>query len=85
MTNDDIAQKLALLPEGLANRNMQSWNEAVKFFEQPVDTMIAEHFPYMPQMRQIAIAFSNSKQVQLFRAEGQVYETLIISTSDARS
>ena len=25
MTNDDIAQKLALLPEGLAEENIQSW------------------------------------------------------------
>jgi hypothetical protein len=29
MTNNDIAQKLALLPEGTAERNFQSWEPVV--------------------------------------------------------
>ena len=84
MTNDDFAQKLALLPEGLAGRNIQSWNEAVEYFGQPVDAMIAEHFPYMLEVRHIAVAISKNKQAQLFRAEGQAYDNLDISTTNGQ-
>jgi len=84
MTNDDITQKLALLPEGLAERNMQSWNEAVEYFGRPVDAFIAEYFPYTSEMQKVATVFSNSEQAKLFRAEGQTYHTLIISTTDGQ-
>lgn len=83
MDNNDIAQKLVLLPEGLAERNLQSWNYAIKFFEQPMDAMMAEHFPYGLEMRKVALAFSQSGQAKLFRAEGIVFENLHISTTDA--
>jgi len=33
MTNDDIAQKLALLPEGLVEENIQSWHHVVDMCE----------------------------------------------------
>ena len=82
MNNDDITQKLALLPEGLAESNVQSWNNVVEFFGGPIDVVIAEYFPYTSEMHEIAIAFSMSEQAKLFRAEGQVYNTLIISTAD---
>ena len=84
MTNDDITQKLALLPGGLAERNMQSWNEAVEYFGRPVDAFIAEYFPYTSEMQKVATVFSNSEQAKLFRAEGQTYHTLIISTTDGQ-
>lgn len=54
MMNDYIAQKLALLPEGLAERNLQSWNEAVECFRQPVNVFQAEYFPYIFEMHEIA-------------------------------
>jgi len=84
MNNDDVMQKLALLPEGLAESNVQSWNNVVEFFGRPVDVVIAEYFPYISEMHEIAIAFSMSEHAKLFRAEGQVYNTLIISTADGQ-
>jgi len=84
MTNNDIAQKLALLPEDLAERNVQSWNDVINFFGRPVDVFIGEYFPYISELHEIATAFSKSEQAKLFRAEGQVYNTLIISTSDGQ-
>jgi hypothetical protein len=84
MAKDDITQKLALLPKGLALSNVQSWNNVVEFFGRPVDVVIAEYFPYTSGMHKIAIAFSMSEQAKLFRAEGQVYDTLIISTADGQ-
>ena len=81
MNNQDISQKLALLPEGLAESNIQSWNKMVKFFESPVDAMIGEHFPYSHLIGKIAYAFSMNDQAKLFRAGEQAY-TLIISTAD---
>lgn len=82
MTSDDITQKLALLPEGLAERNMQSWNEAVEYLGQPVDVVVAEHFPYIFEMHKIASIVSKNKQVQLFRADVEGHGNLVISTSD---
>ena len=62
MTNDDFVQKLALLPEGLAERNLQSWNDVNTYFVQPHDAMIYEHFPYTFEMNQVALAFLLSEQ-----------------------
>lgn len=81
MNKDEITQKLALLPEGLAESNIQSWNKMVEFFESPVDAMIGEHFPYSHLIGKIAYAFSMNEQAKLFRAGEQAY-TLIISTAD---
>jgi len=33
MTNDDITQKLALLPEGLEKENIQSWQRAIRYYQ----------------------------------------------------
>jgi len=81
MTNNDVARKLALLPEGLAESNVQSWNKMVEFFSGPFDVVIAEYFPYTPQIYKIVTAFSMNEQAKLFRAGEQAY-TLIISTAD---
>jgi hypothetical protein len=84
MNADDIQQRLALLPEGWAQSNLQSWNEVVKFFGGPVDVVIVEHFPYILDMYELAKAFSMSEQAKLFRAEGGSPDTLIISTTDGQ-
>ena len=81
MTNYAIARKLALLPEGLAERNIQSWKETVEFFERPVDAMIGEHFPYSNMLGDIATAVLKTQQAKLFRAGERAYG-LIISTAD---
>jgi hypothetical protein len=82
MTKNDMSQKLALLPEGLAERNIQSWSVVVEYFGRPVDAFIAEYFPYTFEMQEVAIVFSKSEQAKLFKAEGQTYHHLIISTTD---
>jgi len=33
MTRDDITQKLALLPKGLSENNIQTWQASVKNYE----------------------------------------------------
>ena len=81
MTDYAIARKLALLPEGLAERNIQSWKETVEFFERPVDAMIGEHFPYSNMLGDIATAVLKTQQAKLFRAGERAYG-LIISTAD---
>ncbi len=83
MTNDDIAQKLALLPEGLAERNIQSWNKAVEDFG-AVYEFHAEYCPGMFEMQEVAIAFVKIEQAKLFRAEQRAYNNLIISTTDGQ-
>src|SRR5688500_19601901 len=85
MNNDDITQKLALLPEWLIESNLQSWNKAVEDFGRPIYAFHAEYFPFIPQMREIVMAFSTSEQAELFRAEehyADITDTLIISTTD---
>jgi len=83
MTNDAITKKLALLPEGLAESNLQSWKETVEFFERPVDAMIGEHFPYSNMLGGIATAVLKTQQAKIFRAGERAY-TLIISTADSQ-
>ena len=83
MTNYALARKLALLPEGLAESNVQSWKETVEFFERPVDAMIGEHFPNTGYLCDIAKAILQSQQAKLFRAGEKAYD-LIISTADQR-
>jgi hypothetical protein len=83
MNANDIQQKLALLPEGLAESNVRSWKATVEFFEKPVDAMIGEHFPYSNMLGDIAAAVLKSEQAKLFRAGEQAYD-LIISTADGQ-
>ena len=83
MANNDIAQKLALLPEVLAERNIKSWNDMVKLCEKPVDAMIAEHFSHPGNLYPIVYAFSMDQQAKLFRAGEKAY-SLIISTSESQ-
>ena len=81
MNNQDITQKLGLLPEGLAKRNVHSWKDTVEFFERPVESMIGEHFPYSNLVGKVALAVLKSEQAKLFKAGEQAY-SLIISTAD---
>ena len=83
MNNQDITQKLGLLPEGLAKRNVHSWKDTVEFFERPVESMIGEHFPYSNLVGKVAMAVLKSEQAKLFKAGEQAY-SLIISTADSQ-
>jgi hypothetical protein len=66
MTNDDITQKLALLPEGLAEENLRTWQLALEMYEwlcsKPVYSEI------LPPVFDWARGFSQSEQAKLFRA-----------------
>jgi len=78
MTNDDIAQKLALLPEGLAEENIYSWKHVLKLFE-----LFASHeggYRYKPFVELIQ-TMHESEQAKLFRA-GMSVTVLMISTKE---
>ena len=34
MNNDDITQKLALLPEGIEEENLRTWEETVDYYQE---------------------------------------------------
>ncbi len=74
MTNDDIAQKLALLPEGLDEENIQSWQHVVHHYEW-ISSSNPRHLP----MLNIVQTLFKSEQIKLFQAGISLF-TLIIST-----
>ena len=80
MNNENITQKLALLPEGLAESNLQSWNKIVKFFGS-TEVVMGEYFPQLFGIYELVVIFSISEQAKLFRADESVYD-LIISTTE---
>jgi hypothetical protein len=87
MKNDDIAQKLALLPEGIAERNLQSWEPVVSHFkefaEHPFGDILPNNFQdkAFPAIYKLVKDFSNTEQAKLFRGGTSVYD-LFISTVD---
>ena len=87
MNNDDIAQKLALLPEGIAERNLQSWEPVVSHFkefaEHPFGDILPNNFQdkAFPAIYKLVKDFSNTEQAKLFRGGTSVYD-LFISTAD---
>jgi len=81
MTDEDIAKKLVLLPEGLAERNLQSWNDTVAYYEKGLDNWEYEYNPYFDYVGEVAKVFSMSEQAKLFRAV-VIAHSLFISTAD---
>jgi len=87
MTNDDIAQKLALLPEGIAEKNLGSWEPVVthykEFAEHPFGDILPNNFydKAYPAIYKLVKDFSNTEQAKLFRGGTAVYD-LFISTVD---
>jgi len=76
MTNNDIAQKLALLPEGLAEENIQSWEHVVHYYEW-ISSSDSRHLPMLNLVQNLA----ESEQIKLFRGGTSLF-TLIISTKE---
>ena len=78
MTKDDIAQKLALLPEGLEDENVQSWHHVVNmcefYFEHGGDT----RWHVLTDLIQKLL---ESEQTKLFRG-GLSLELMMISTKE---
>ena len=87
MTNHDIAQKLALLPKGIAERNLQSWEPVVLHYkewtEHPFGDILPNNFydKAFPAIYKLVKDFSNTEQAKLFRGGTAVYD-LLISTVD---
>lgn len=78
MTNDEIIQRLAILPERLAEENIQSWQHIVKFFK--LMTAHPGTSRSMP-MLDLVQRLSESEQAKLFRAGASVLD-LMISTKE---
>ena len=87
--NDNINQKLALLPEGIAESNLLSWEEIVSFYkgfvENPMDDILPGNFydKVFYKLFNLVKDFSETEQAKLFRAGQSVYD-LMISTADKR-
>jgi hypothetical protein len=78
MPNDDIAHKLALLPEGLAEENVQTWQYAIQYYQSRVShPLLGSRFKYLLDLVQ---DISKSGQEKLFRAYPSIW-MLIISTA----
>lgn len=76
MTKDDITQKLSLLPEGLAEKNIQTWQASMKAYERLVlDTGQSRYQYLLDLVRRI----SKSEQAKLFNSFPDLW-MLIIST-----
>jgi hypothetical protein len=87
MNANDIQQKLSLLPEGIAESNLQSWEEVVSsyrdFVDNPIDSILPDNIydkVFLVVYNFIKV-FSKTEQAKLFRAGKSVYD-LMISTAD---
>lgn len=87
MTNDDIAKKLALLPKGIAESNLRSWDDVVSFYKFQIDHPISDILPdnfhdkALSAMYGLAKDFAKTAQAKLFRG-GTSINDLFISTAD---
>ena len=87
MMNADITQKLALLPEGIAERNLQSWGPVILHYkelaEHPFGDILPNNFrdKAFPAIYKLVKDFSNTEQAKLFRGGTSVHD-LLISTAD---
>ena len=85
--NDDISQKLALLPEGIVESNLHSWEKIVSFYKGFVDNPIGDILPenfhdkILHKLFVLVNNISKTEQAKLFRAGQSVYD-LMISTAD---
>src|SRR3990172_5779622 len=87
MPNDEINQKLALLPEGIAESNLRSWAEIVLFYKGFADNPMGDILPgnfldkFFFVLFKLVKDFSKTEQAKMFRAGQSVYD-LMISTAD---
>ena len=79
MTNEGIAQKLALLPEGLAEENFQTWQRVLEG-NRELSSFPSYSQVLIPMIGWIS-EFIKSEQTKLFRA-GLPGLTLMISTKE---
>ena len=77
---NDIDQRLALLPEGWAEENTQSWQDAIQYYQGLVLDYPNSRFKYLLGLVQTIL---KSEQAKLFKTYPSVW-TLIISTSSMK-
>jgi hypothetical protein len=80
MVMKDIARKIAHLPEGLAEKNIQSWQHVVFQYESIVEYNKTVNQGFLPVL-ELARKISKSEQAKLFRAGMSLY-SLLISTAE---
>jgi hypothetical protein len=86
MNKDDIKQKLALLPEGIAEANRQSWEKVVSFYKHqtahPSDIPQKSFYnKALLSIHNLVKDLSNAETAKLFRS-GTSVNDLMISTAD---
>lgn len=87
MTKDDITQKLALLPGGVTEGNLHSWEDVALFYKGFIDNPLGDTLPdnfydkVFPVLYKLVNDFSKTEQAKLYRAGQSVYD-LMISTAD---
>src|SRR5258706_15082559 len=86
MTNDDIAQKLVLLPEGIEEENLRTWEETIDYYQEALQVnpeMISdEAVSIYKNLLNLVQTISKSGQEKLYRAYSSL-SMLIISTTTA--
>lgn len=87
MTKDEITQRLALVPKGIVENNLDSWKSTSSFYKGYVDSPINEGLvegswrkAFTP-IYNLLKYFSTTEQAKLFKAGHSGYE-LIISTAN---
>ena len=66
MTRDDITQKLALLPKGLSENNIQTWQASVKNYERLVLETGRPRYQYLLDLVQNILRLEDAKLFNSF-------------------
>jgi len=91
MNKDDIQQRLSLLPDGLAEENLQTWQYAIQYYQQAVEDFpeVIQHqpeaisdYPIYKHLLDLVQTISKSGQEKLFRVNPSL-SMLIISVTTA--
>lgn len=78
MANNDIAQKLALLPEGLAEDNLQTWQRAMRYFQDRVSDYPGSRLKYLLGLVE---SISKLEEAKLFRVKPSARLLVISATT----
>jgi len=74
---DDLAQKLALLPEDLAEENLQTWQRSIRYYQEKSSDYSGSKFQYLLDLVE---NISKSEEAKLFRVYPDLW-MLILSTT----
>src|ERR1051325_672725 len=77
MNTDNIKQKLALLPDGVADENLQTWQQSIRYYQDKVSNYPGSRFRYLLALVEDV---SQLEEAKLFRVYPSIW-LLIISTT----